>query len=196
MALALAENYEGQSSGRVSEVPNLRTLRYYTTLGLLDRPAEMRGRTAYYSTRHLAQIVAIKRLQAHGLPLGEIQAKLHALADAPLERIARIPPAARSDALLVPPTPAESAEEAAPKRSAFWRERPVAAPPQTGPIAPTLNVELPELQGIKLGPVTLLLSPARPVEEHDLEALRAAAAPLLKLLETRGLVRPQTKEKP
>ena len=35
--------YEGVPSGRVRDVPDLRTIRYYTTLGLLDRPAAMRG---------------------------------------------------------------------------------------------------------------------------------------------------------
>ena len=45
-----AGDYEGQSSGRVRDVPDLRTIRYYTTLGLLDKPAEMRGRRAYYAS--------------------------------------------------------------------------------------------------------------------------------------------------
>jgi hypothetical protein len=36
--------------------------------------------------------------------------------------------------------------------------------------------------------VTLLLEAARPPDEHDLEAVRAAAAPLLRLLEARGVV--------
>ena len=46
VALALADRYEGAPNGRVRQVPDLRTIRYYTTLGLIDRPAEMRGRTA------------------------------------------------------------------------------------------------------------------------------------------------------
>ena len=40
---ALSGGYQGASSGRIRDVPDLRTTRYYTTLGLLDRPAEMRG---------------------------------------------------------------------------------------------------------------------------------------------------------
>ena len=43
VARALAVGYAGTSNGRVRDVPDLRTIRYYTTLGLLDRPAEMRG---------------------------------------------------------------------------------------------------------------------------------------------------------
>ena len=76
MALALAVDYAGQASGRVRDVPDRRTIRYYTTLGLIDRPAAMRGRTALYGLRHLLQLAAIKRLQAHGLSLAEVQQRL------------------------------------------------------------------------------------------------------------------------
>src|SRR4051812_31134874 len=78
-------------SGRVREVPDIRTIRYYTTLGLLDRPSEMRGRTAYYGPRHLLQLVAIKRLQAEGLPLVEVQQRLAKASDENLERYAQLP---------------------------------------------------------------------------------------------------------
>ena len=33
-------------NGQVRAVPDERTIRYYGTIGLLDRPAAMRGRTA------------------------------------------------------------------------------------------------------------------------------------------------------
>src|SRR5687767_4733914 len=69
----LARNYEATENGQVRPVPDERSIRYYTTLGLLDRPAAMRGRTALYGRRHLAQVVAIKRLQAVGKALAEIQ---------------------------------------------------------------------------------------------------------------------------
>ena len=62
------------ANGQVRAVPDERALRYYTTLGLLDRPAAMRGRTALYGPRHLLQLVAIKRRQAQGRSLAEIQA--------------------------------------------------------------------------------------------------------------------------
>src|SRR3954468_17018908 len=81
VALALSVDYAGQASGRVRDVPDRRTIRYYTTLGLIDRPAEWRGRTALYGRRHLLQLVAIKRLQTHGLALAEIQARLLGLND-------------------------------------------------------------------------------------------------------------------
>src|SRR5438105_13525807 len=92
VALALSVDYEGQASGRVRDIPDRRTIRYYTTLGLIDRPAELRGRTALYGRRHLLQLVAIKRLQAAGRSLAEVQARLVGRTDADLAEIARLPP--------------------------------------------------------------------------------------------------------
>src|SRR5437016_3586975 len=87
-ALALSVDYVGQGNGQVREVPDLRTIRYYTTLGLLDRPAAMRGRTALYGRRHLLQLVAIKRLQAKGHTLAELQQRLLGQTDAELAQLA------------------------------------------------------------------------------------------------------------
>src|SRR5262249_56989090 len=86
-----AEDYDGQPSGRVRDVPDRRAIRYYTTVGLLDRPAEMRGRTAMYGRRHLLQLVAIKRLQTRGLSLAEIQERLLGLPNSQLESLADLP---------------------------------------------------------------------------------------------------------
>src|SRR3954465_2112657 len=90
VALALSVDYDGQASGRVRDVPDRRTIRYYTTLGLIDRPAQMRGRTALYNRRPLLQLVAIKRLQAQGLTIAELQAELLGQTDQALEKIARL----------------------------------------------------------------------------------------------------------
>src|SRR5207253_2708909 len=98
VALALSVDYEGPGSGRVRGVPDLRTIRYYTTLGLIDRPAAMRGRTALYGRRHLLQLVVIKRLQARGATLAELQAKLVGLTDADLAGLAKLPDGAPADA--------------------------------------------------------------------------------------------------
>ena len=69
---ALSVGYDGQPSGRVRHLPDQRAIRWYTTIGLVDRPAATRGRTAMYGPRHLLQLVAIKRLQARGLSLVSI----------------------------------------------------------------------------------------------------------------------------
>jgi DNA-binding transcriptional MerR regulator len=90
MALDLS-GYNGQHSGRVRSLPDLRTIRYYTTLGLFDPPAEMRGRKAFYGRRHLVQLVSIKRMQAGGLSLAQIQQALAGLEDAALAQLAALP---------------------------------------------------------------------------------------------------------
>ena len=50
-ALAIGD-YRGAGNRRVQDVPDVRAVRYYTTLGLLDRPF-MKGRTAFYGVRHV-----------------------------------------------------------------------------------------------------------------------------------------------
>lgn len=75
-----------QQDNRVSAVPDARTIRYYTTLGLLDRP-KIDGRIARYTKRHLLQILAIKALQAANLPLAEIQSRLYGRSNDELEAI-------------------------------------------------------------------------------------------------------------
>src|SRR5262245_42574401 len=126
-AAALSVDYAGQASGRVRDVPDRRTIRYYTTLGLLDRPAEMRGRTALYGRRHLLQLVAIKRLQARGLSLAEVQLQLVGLTDAALRQLARVP----AD---LPEPPAAPPEPAPARPADFWKEPaslPESAPPES-----------------------------------------------------------------
>ncbi|HJP73048.1 MAG TPA: MerR family transcriptional regulator [Pseudonocardiaceae bacterium] len=88
---ALAVDYSGQTNGRVRDVPDRRTIRWYTTIGLLDRPAAMRGRTALYGMRHLLQLVAVKRLQADGRTIAEVQQALLGADDATLDYLARVP---------------------------------------------------------------------------------------------------------
>ena len=108
-----AAPYEGQTSGRVRDVPDARTIRYYTTLGVLDRPLEMRGRTAYYGRRHLLQIVAVKRLQARGMSLVDIQKSVAGADNSSLKRWAALPAGfweaalARQAARATPPSPDE-----------------------------------------------------------------------------------------
>src|ERR687898_1831536 len=74
--VALSAEYAGAPNGRVRDLPDRRAIRWYATIGLVDRPAATRGRVALYSPRHLMQVVALKRLQAEGQSLAEIQAEL------------------------------------------------------------------------------------------------------------------------
>ena len=109
VAAQLARNYEAADNGQVRAIPDERSIRYYTTIGLVDRPAAMRGRTALYGKRHLAQLVAIKRLQALGKSLAEIQALLPTLDDATLSRVSGV-------VVTSPPRAAE--------RASFWKDAP------------------------------------------------------------------------
>lgn len=83
--------YAPAESARIRAIPDVRTIRYYTTLGLIDGPAEMQGRTAFYTLRHVEQLVAIKRLQARGLTLADVQQEMLGLSAAKLARLADLP---------------------------------------------------------------------------------------------------------
>jgi len=234
--LALAVDYHGQPSGRVRAVPDRRAIRWYTTIGLIDRPVAHRGRTALYGPRHLLQLVAVKRLQARGLPLVAIQQELAGATDSQLARVAHLPLDARPTvlpgpvpAVVVPDggdpptgrvadrrgaagTPRTAAPAPPPavaprvaggtaRRASFWRDRPVAAfiapaaEAATDAAAAPQAAEAPEisgapatLQGVRLGAgATLLLEPGRELAAADLDAILAAAGPLLAVLRDRGL---------
>jgi len=75
-----------QNDRRINTVPDPRTIRYYTTLGLLESP-ETVNRQARYSQRHVIQLAAIKALQGESLTLAEIQARLYAKRIEELETI-------------------------------------------------------------------------------------------------------------
>src|SRR5829696_128277 len=201
---ALAVDYHGQPSGRVRDVPDRRAIRWYTTIGLIDRPLAHRGRTALSGPRHLLQLVAVKRLQARGLPLVAIQQELAGATDTELGRVARLP------AATVPARPAGAPGAAArrlpagpARRAAFWRNPPVAAltaeapgamdatagMTPTGPEAPVVpGAGVATLRGIRLaGGATLLLEPGRDLDAADLQAILDAARPLVAVLRDRRL---------
>ncbi len=198
-------------NGQVRAVPDERTVRYYATIGLLDRPIEMRGRTALYGEKHIAQIVAIKRLQTMGRSLAEIQALWPTLDDPTLARMSGVaftgpdPAAPRGKFWKLEPVPgapmapaAEAGADAPPVRTAQAVEdeppgstpRGAAPPPRAAPIAAAggpgaleLRVELAPHVVLSLSIVDdrIAISPA------DIRALRAAAAPLLAELAARRL---------
>jgi DNA-binding transcriptional MerR regulator len=182
VAQALEHDYAGSPNGRVRDVPDRRTVRYYTTVGLIDRPAAFRGRTALYGRRHLLQLVAIKQAQAAGHSLGQIQRGLIGRSDVELAELARI---SETVSLLGGTTAVNPPARSAP----FWKTLPA---PVTNP-APAVGLRL---QGIPLTEeVTLLLPEHRPVTADDLAACRAAALPLIELLQRRGLSRPPGAER-
>ena len=186
------------SNGQVRAVPDERTVRYYGTIGLLDRPLAMRGRTALYGRRHLAQVVAIKRLQTMGQSLAEIQARWPTLDELTLARMSGIAlPAGAAGAPAVQPRPTG--------RKDFWKSAPAeAAAPPAPESAPTMSLsaspapESPPLSGpaaataplavelrVELAPgvsLSIAMSHDLALTTADVRAIRAAAAPLMEEL--------------
>jgi DNA-binding transcriptional MerR regulator len=64
------KTYDISELSMLSEVSE-RTIRFYTTRGLLPRP-NGRGRRTSYSDDHLNRLILIRRLQEGHMPLGEI----------------------------------------------------------------------------------------------------------------------------
>jgi len=186
-------------NGRVRDTPDARAVRWYATVGLVDRPLPVPGRTARYGPRHLLQLVAVKRRQAQGHSLAQIQAELTGATDETLSRIARVPAqlldGERAPAQLLDPqqVPAqlvdgEQAVTAPAGRARFWADGGVpAAPPEPGAdplpsptsLTVTYQVALP-------GGVTLGLP--RPPSAADLAALAPASSALLAALAARDLL--------
>lgn len=77
-----------QRDGRVAAAPDARTVRYYQSLGLIDRPRPV-GREARYLERHRLQLLAIKALQSARAPLAEVQARLYGRSNAELAAVVR-----------------------------------------------------------------------------------------------------------
>jgi DNA-binding transcriptional MerR regulator len=120
---------EGDSK-RVTWSPNPRLIRYYTTLGLLDRAARFEGRTAYYSSKHLLQILAVKYLQLGGRRLEDIQGILLGLSEEALARLIQL-----DQPLPEPPQPPSVPQEEPDDRREhdFWSQIPQRSEPAPRP---------------------------------------------------------------
>jgi hypothetical protein len=197
---ALAAEGVRAPNGRVRELgDDGRAIRWYSTKGLVDRPAIGPGHSARYGRRHLLQLVAVKRLQSRGKTLAEIQQELAGATDAVLGRIAEIAELgdlenfggtepARSDvAAATPPARrfwAASAESSTPAAGTVTASAAAAAAVAT---AATVGYLI-TLTGF--GPDAVTLTLPAPPDADDLASIRAAAAPLLDLLADRGLTTP------
>ena len=174
------------------------TIRYYTTLGLIDRASEMRGRTALYGTRHLVQLVAIKKLQAKGQSLAEVQQALVGQPNAVIARLAGLSLGRLKETRAREPSSSRS----------FWKDAPAPAREsdfgssrQDGERllgAPTENGKrVQQIQGIQLAAnVTLLVAGSRTLEDSDLAALRLASSSLIDLLTKLEIIPPREEGDP
>jgi len=84
-ASALLQTAPEPTDGRVQPLPDRRTIRYYQSSGLVDRPLRYQGRQARYGYRHLLQVLTVKLLQRQGSRLARIQSALAGLSSARLE---------------------------------------------------------------------------------------------------------------
>ena len=189
-------------NGQVRDRPDVRTIRYYGTLGLIDPPAEMTGRTARYGGRHLLQVLAVKAVQARGDSLADAQRTLVGASDEELR--SAIGPGLPAALAAVPPPALTAAQEGTDARRAagypFWRTPP--APPAAAGQAAEPPGEVPESRGphagdaqmprpfvaVPLGAGATLLIEGSAVGAIDTAALRAAAGPLLAYLTEAGLL--------
>jgi DNA-binding transcriptional MerR regulator len=105
--------YATHQDNRVSAAPDMRTIRYYSSLGLIDRPT-IEGRSAKYHRRHVLQLLALKTLQSISLPLSEIQERLYGLADGELEALI--------SSYAVEDRAAAAQLQKEPVRTVLWRE--------------------------------------------------------------------------
>lgn len=169
----------GGQSKRVRWEPNERLIRYYTTLGLLDRPAELRGRTAYYGERHLLQLLAVKALQAQGMPLQEIQASLAGRPQNELQVLAGLPDDWRKSLAATDGEAGRERPDSPPPR--FWERRAarLEVPPEPSPA----EEETLPLQGLELAPGLTITLDRRLYPTLDVRQLSRLAAPMVQALQ-------------
>lgn len=115
------------SDQRIQAVPDARTLRFYQSTGLLDRPLRYDGRVAKYGRRHLLQVLAVRALQSRGLSLAQVQSVLSAATDEELEQTVE------SANLLVPLHPISDAKPLRVEPAAVNAVPVVAVPAVPGP---------------------------------------------------------------
>jgi hypothetical protein len=184
-------NYAGVANGRIRDVPDLRTIRYYTALGLVDRPLALRNRKGLYGVRHLLQLVAIKRLQARGMSLAAIQECLLGITDAALRQLVD-PRFATPEGRVPSPAPAPMTKA---RTENVWRGSvPVLAQTSTTSTSAPIDEEraaqtTAAVVSVYLGDeMVLSLAPRRPLEQEDVRLIRTVAAPLIEVLKLRELI--------
>jgi DNA-binding transcriptional MerR regulator len=192
----LADGYQGVRSGRIRDLPDERTVRWYQSVGILDRPSGFRGRAALYGRRHLVQIAVIKRLQAAGFSLESIQGGLAGKTDGELARSLELP-LRDVDALIASAVAAResnaqaglaAALEPSRRDSPFWKTRPTATPVEAPIHAPIAASESPAgLQSESVGSGVIVLWNGRPLTPIEQARLAELSAPLVAFLSSTAI---------
>ncbi|MFQ5890880.1 MAG: MerR family transcriptional regulator [Gemmatimonadota bacterium] len=141
-----------QAWHRVTGVPDARTIRYYIQQGLVDRPHASAGTAALYAYRHLLQLVAIKVLQGHFLPIRAIRPAIGGLDDRQLEE--------RLEAWLAGPLP--RSREAWASWNPRWHSESLG---EVEMISPTLETQAPTLTRDLRAPDALLQCALKPPDD-------------------------------
>ena len=76
-----------QERGSVTEVPDERMVRYYSSGGLISPPESRQGVSAVYGYLHLLQLLVIKRLQAEHLSIRKIRELVEGRTERGLEQL-------------------------------------------------------------------------------------------------------------
>nr|WP_296065929.1 MerR family transcriptional regulator [uncultured Actinoplanes sp.] len=188
---ALAAEYPGAPNGRVRDLPDRRAIRWYTTIGLVDKPLGMRGRTALYGPRHLQQLVAIKRRQAEGQSLAQIQMEFTWLSPARLGEVSQVPESLLADQGDLTPDMSD-------RHKRFWADAP---PEEAGDAGSRTSFHgdgaasrdarraagtVRQVTAVALEGGVIVLVP-QTLTDRDRDDIAEAAAPLLALLAARGL---------
>ena len=80
-----------QERYKVTDFPDVRTVRFYTTRGLIDRPERYDGQQAVYTYKHLLQLVVIKYLQFQYLTIKKIAQMTKGLSERELLKLINVP---------------------------------------------------------------------------------------------------------
>ncbi|MDP2344739.1 MAG: MerR family transcriptional regulator [Deltaproteobacteria bacterium] len=182
-----------QSNGQVADAPNARAIRWYQSTGLVSRP-QQRGRVAYYGPAHLFQLVAIKRLQASGKTLDDVQHDLLGKDDDAVRLLAAVP---EDIAAAVTATVAVTVETTRSEARSFWSDDVADVDVAASPLPVSESEPVPDPAGrLALDHpcgVTLVFPSARTPTPEDVQAILSV---VVDQLTARGLLAVIPKEKP
>ncbi len=161
-----------QTRYKVTDRPDVRTIRYYVTRGLLPRASGYEGGRARYGGAHLMRLLLIKKLQAEHHTLTRISSTLEGADDGAVLRLllgedsdSSQTSEGRAEGIALPSEPGEAAPRAS------------MSAPARGPLAgrTVRRVELPGGASLDVPPETVANPAAR---EALARALETAAATL------------------
>ena len=118
-----------QERQSVSQLPDERTVRYYSTEGLLAPPEGRQGLNAVYGYQHLLQLLVIKRLQAEHLPIRKIKELVEGKTERELEQLLDVDERTKAQARATPKNAATEYLESLLTRPASRRASAPAPPP-------------------------------------------------------------------